>query len=205
MATVTFSRICSSTVLLQSNCSTRHSPATCLVASTLYSVPSSVSCAGALDLKMGPTAASSGTSCRAAADSAAVAAAAAAVGAAVEGLVPYDAPPLGGALTGSACLGTVLRRKGASVGPSRYECSDFSRLAAGTGQGLEMASGPPAPPSSCFRYSVARSRTSSSLSYSARLSSVTMRGVRSATDAPNSASDDTAAARTVAFSRMMRL
>lgn len=48
------------------------------------------------------------STCRAAADSAAVAAAAAAVGAAVEGLVPYDAPPLGGALTGSACLGTVL-------------------------------------------------------------------------------------------------
>eukprot|EP00955_Chlamydomonas_euryale_P001634 18357-Chlamydomonas_euryale.AAC.1 len=66
------------------------------------------------------------------------------------------------------------------------------------------AAGPPAAPPSCRRYSVARSRTSSSLSASARCSSVTTRGRSDSTAAPNAASDETAAARTVAFSRMMR-
>jgi hypothetical protein len=52
---------CSSTVLLQVYWNTTAASVTCLVAVTLYSVPSSVSSVGVLLLKTGPRAASSGT------------------------------------------------------------------------------------------------------------------------------------------------
>ncbi len=56
-------RACSSTVLLQSNWNTTAASVTCLVAETLYSVPSSVSSTGVLLLNTGPSAANSGTAC----------------------------------------------------------------------------------------------------------------------------------------------
>mmetsp|Transcript_62 Transcript_62/g.101 ORF Transcript_62/g.101 Transcript_62/m.101 type:complete len:258 (+) Transcript_62:1916-2689(+) len=210
-ATDTPSSTCSDIVLVQLNCSTMWLSNTCLTQKMAYSVSSSVSRTGSALLNTSPSAASCGMLLMSSRYSSVVAFLTADVGAAppvlvVAALVDVGSPPrVVGARISVARLGTVDMSKGLSVGPARYSASCFSSADSDTSGCAEMAPGPPAVPPSCARYSVARSRTSSSLSSSARCSSVMTRGRSAGTCAPKLASDDTAAARTVAFSRMMRL
>lgn len=56
--------------------------------------------------------------------------------------------------------GAVLTTsKPLSVGPARNSPSCLSKLGRETSREGSTAAGPPAPPASCFRYRVARSRT----------------------------------------------
>jgi hypothetical protein len=76
----------------------------------------------------------------------------------------------------------LTRSKGLAVAPAaRYSCKLLSNAVTEMSSGCAMLCGPPAFPPSWARYSVARSRTSSSLSSSARWSNVMTRGRREST------------------------
>mmetsp|Transcript_11670 Transcript_11670/g.29475 ORF Transcript_11670/g.29475 Transcript_11670/m.29475 type:complete len:259 (+) Transcript_11670:979-1755(+) len=209
IVTVTSSSICSSIVFKQLYWNTTWLSYMCFTQVMTYSVSRSVNSTGMLLLCRGPSEANSGMALSISSYRSF------GFGALVEPpmaaaiIAPLDFTSSSAFFTGAT--GTDDSSNGASSGPARYFCSVCSRFAGPNGK--PSATRPPSPPSalrssgapSIFKYSVARSRTSSSVSCSVRRNSTRMRGLRSGHAAPIFASALTAAARTVAFSRMTRL
>mmetsp|Transcript_775 Transcript_775/g.2400 ORF Transcript_775/g.2400 Transcript_775/m.2400 type:complete len:250 (-) Transcript_775:213-962(-) len=207
-STETSSRTCSSMVLVMSNCSTTCDAKMCFTQDTVYSVSFSTSSTASQDLKSGPRSANSGICCRASSKSDLRLRS-------PERSPDPEAPGAPGldASTGTSSFsGTPAMSKASVMGVSRYSLRQRSSPASDTfwplstfGLGVGSCCSPVASSPNSLRYIVARSLTSSSLSLRVLLSSTLTRGAREGTLMPKLASAATAAARTVAFSKMIRL
>mmetsp|Transcript_32101 Transcript_32101/g.105931 ORF Transcript_32101/g.105931 Transcript_32101/m.105931 type:complete len:365 (-) Transcript_32101:1657-2751(-) len=189
-ATVTEERSWSSSVLLSWKARMRCDAYRCLVHTTSYSVPTSDSGTRFDEVKRAPTCTNSGIRDSRSASSAGAAIA----GAGASAAGPASSLAAAALLVASFCIFASISasmvtssiERGRSVGAARYSLHDASSAASGTGSGSSSSDcadfpasvAPESSPVSSVTKKMARSRTSSSLSYRQRCSSTVIDGRR---------------------------
>mmetsp|Transcript_14743 Transcript_14743/g.42088 ORF Transcript_14743/g.42088 Transcript_14743/m.42088 type:complete len:201 (-) Transcript_14743:550-1152(-) len=170
-------------------------PKTCLIQVIVYSASFSTNSIGSQLLNKGPRSANSGMVLRVSSNSDFKLSPSSAL---LESTFPTTS-------TGTSSFsGTAVTSKASSMGVFRYSWRDCSKPARDTFLLFNTAGGLSSSFNS-FRYIVALSLTSSSLSESVLLRRILMRSFNAGTLIPKFASDETAAALTVAFSKIILL